>query len=398
MKFARCAGTPDYSPISIVNDLMSGKQCISFAEGLPDASLYPLQEMIESTKEAYEKYGSSLLDYGDSYGFLPLRRLVAKRMKERFGISAYADQIQITTGSQQAITLLAKLLVDQGDIVLVENPSYADAINVFHSFGAIVKSVPTDADGMIPSELERMLHDNQWIKMIYIIPDFQNPTGRTWSKERRRAVAELARQYDVAVVEDGAYCELYYGDNKPRTVASFDKGSQVFFLGSFSKIMAPGLRLGWICNPYSASTPLNALKEGEDLSTPTLMQAAMAEYMTHYDLEAHISHLRQVYREKRDVMYECLKQYFPADTKIIHAEGGFFLWVEMEGPLDMTELLSGAIEQGVAYIPGYGFDCCGGSHNAMRLNFSQPSLEEIRTGIQRLGNYFTELHDAYRRE
>ncbi|MFA9422910.1 MAG: PLP-dependent aminotransferase family protein, partial [Sedimentibacter sp.] len=296
-----------------------------------------------------------------------------------------ADDVIITTGSQQGLEFSAKLFLNKGDIVICESPSYLGAINAFMAYEPKFLEVEMDEHGMIISELEKALKENPNAKMIYTIPDFQNPTGKTMPDDRRKRIAELASQYKIPVIEDNPYGELIYEGEVHPAIKSFDKEGWVIFLGTFSKTFTPGLRLGWI---YASPEILNKyvlIKQGADLQSSSLDQRIAAVFMQKYDLNEHIKKIRDVYGKRRTLMLESMDKYFPKEIKHTNPYGGLFAWVELRDDLDAALIMEECLKENVAYVPGASFFPNSSKKNFFRVNYSCMPEEKIVEGIERLG-------------
>jgi 2-aminoadipate transaminase len=363
--------------------LTARPEIISLAGGLPAPELFPVDEYRRAFEWVLETNGSSALQYGPSEGYRPLRELLAARMT-RLGVPADAEQILITNGSQQGLDLLGKIFLNPGDAVCLENPSYMGAVQAFDSYQAEYVIVPMDDDGMRSDELDALLERHP-VKFIYALPNFQNPSGRTMSRPRRETLIETARKHGVPVVEDDPYGELRFeGEQLPSLRSLWPDG--VIYLGTFSKILAPGFRLGWIVTPEALYDEFVFAKQPADLHTSTATQ--MATYQVCQEegfLERHIEQIRQVYRERRDVMLRALEEHFPPDCRWTRAQGGLFVWAELPHSIDTRELLAEALEEKVAFVPGQSFHPDRSGHHTMRLNFSNVPPDRIEEGIARLG-------------
>ena len=306
-------------------------EVISFAGGLPASELFPIQEIKEVNDYVLDCCGEQALQYTTTEGFQPLRRWIAERMNSRLGTSFDEDNIMITHGSQQALDLTGKVFLEEGDVVLCESPTYLAAISAFRAYGCRFAEVETDEDGMVISRLEKALEENPEAKLIYIVPDFQNPTGRTWSLARRRQLAELSAKYNVVVIEDNPYGELRYeGDFLP-SVKSFDKEGNVLCTGTFSKIFCPGYRIGWIAGEKEVIRKYVLVKQGVDLQCNTVAQMVISSFLEKYNIDDHIDKIREVYHRRRDAAVDSIERFFPDNIKYTKPEGGLFLWVELDG-------------------------------------------------------------------
>lgn len=361
-------------------------EVISFAGGMPAPEMFPLKEIREAFSSVLQGDDASALQYSTTEGYPPLREYIAARMREK-RVEAGPDNILITNGSQQALDLLAKLFIDPGDIVLVEKPSYLGAIQTFRSYQAGFLSVPTDKCGIDVDALELAIKKNN-PKIIYLTPTFKNPTGVTMSLERRRAVARLLERYGVPLIEDDPYGDLRYSGEPLPPIKSFDDSGRVIYLSTFSKTIAPGLRLGWIAANRELIRKLVLAKQGTDLHTGTLVQRAVHRYLEVSDISGHVLAIRREYGLRRDIMLEEMRQNFPPGISRTKPDGGMFLWVTMPENFDTIKLLDRAIEENVAYVPGAPFYTDREGLNTMRLNFSNSTPDQIKSGIRRLARLF----------
>ncbi|RPI34825.1 MAG: PLP-dependent aminotransferase family protein, partial [Chloroflexota bacterium] len=336
--------------------------------------------------------GAQALQYGTTEGYLPLREMIA-RHSARYGIEVTPDNIMITSGSQQALDLLGKVFINPGDRILVESPTYLGALQAWNVYGAEYVAVPSDDNGMITDALEEALRAGP--KFIYVLPNFQNPTGVTLSLERRHQLIALADRYGVPIIEDDPYGQLRYeGEHLPSVVVLDGQfrdnckntyRGNVIYLSTFSKILAPGLRLAWVVAPPEVIRKMVQAKQGADLHTSTFNQIVAYEVGRGGFLDQHIHTIRKCYGERRDVMLGAMDSYFPPGVDWTHPDGGLFLWGTLPEEIDTTELLKVAVQEKVAFVPGYPFYPCGGGKNTMRLNFSNATPDNIRLGISRLG-------------
>lgn len=359
-------------------------EVISFAGGLPASEMLPAAEMADLARDLLLTDGVRALQYAPTEGLGILRQLISDRMSDRFGLDRPADEVLVVTGSQQALDLTGKIFIDEGDVVLCESPTYLGAINALRAYQPRFVEVPTDDDGMDPDELERLLDGSERAKLIYVVPDFQNPSGRRWSVERRRALVDIATRFGVPVIEDAPYAELCFDGDALPPVASFDTEGLVVFLGTFSKILSPGLRLGWVVADPELLHRYVMVKQGVDLHTSSLAQLLAARFILERDLEGHITRLRQVYRARRDAMLSALDATMPSGVRYTRPSGGLFLWLELPRHLDARELLERSLAEHVAFVPGAAFFTDGGHENTMRLNFSAMPEDRIAEGVRRL--------------
>jgi 2-aminoadipate transaminase len=365
---------------------------ISFAGGLPAPDVFPIEAIDQACSRLLQNHSAQALQYGTTEGYLPLREMIA-RHTNRYGIQVTTENILITTGSQQALDLLGKIFINPGDRILVESPTYLGALQAWNAYGAEYVAVPSDEHGMMTDALEAALRTGP--KFIYVLPNFQNPTGVTLKLERRHQLVELASRYGVPIVEDDPYGQLRYeGEHLPSVVVldgqyqdnctSCYRGN-VIYLSTFSKILAPGLRLAWVVAPPDVILKLVQAKQGADLHTSTFNQVLAHEVSRGGFLDHHVRLIRSVYSERRNIMLETMQETFPEQVHWTRPQGGLFLWSILPEELDTREVLKAAVKQNVAFVPGAPFFPCGGGYNTMRLNFSNASPEQIREGITRLG-------------
>jgi 2-aminoadipate transaminase len=303
----------------------------------------------------------------------------------KMDIKTTFENILITSGSQQGLDFSGKVFLDPDDIVICESPSYLGAINAFKSYECQFREVETDDNGMILSELEKTIQENKNVKFIYVIPDFQNPSGKTWSLKRRQGLIEIANKYDLVVVEDNPYGELRYEGEHLPAVKSLDTEGRVVFLGTFSKTFAPGLRIGWVCAEDNLLDKYVMIKQGSDLQTSSMSQRELSVYLDDYSLDDHINKIISVYKVRRDLMLKTMDESFPSAAKYVVPEGGLFIWVELPKHIDTKELMKKAVADKVAFVPGGSFFPNSDTRNTMRLNFSNMNEENIVIGIKRLG-------------
>jgi 2-aminoadipate transaminase len=361
---------------------------ISLAGGLPAPELFPIDEYRRAFEWVLESDGAVALQYGPSEGYRPLRTYLAERLTG-FGMRCTADDILITNGSQQALDLIGKIMLDPDDVVVVEKPTYLGALQAFNQYQASYVVVPMDEDGMRVDELEpllaRPLPTGRRVKFIYAIPNFQNPTGRSLSLPRRKRLVEMASHYGVPIVEDDPYGELRYEGERLPTLKSLDTTGSVIYLGTFSKILAPGLRLGWVVTSPEAMEVLLHGKQPADLHTGMIQQMATYEVCRSGFVDGHVEQVKAFYKERRDVMLDALEEHFPRQAHFTHPAGGLFVWAELPRHVDTRELLVDAVQDRVAFVPGQGFHPDNTGTNTMRLNFSNVPPEQLREGVRRLG-------------
>jgi len=370
-------------------------EIISFAGGLPASDLFPTQRFREACDKVLQQQPHLALQYGASEGYEPLREMIARHV-DRYGIRVKVENVLITSGSQQALDLIGKLFINPGDRVLVEAPTYLGALQAFNVYGADYVSVPSDEDGLCAESLEAPLRSGA--KFMYVLPNFQNPGGTTLSEGRRHQLVLLADRYGIPIIEDDPYGQLRYeGEHLPPLVVldrenlRRDPGysiGNVIYLSTFSKTLAPGLRLGWIVAPPEVIAKLVQLKQGADLHTSTFGQIVAYEVARDNFLDEHVKVIRRVYRERRDVMLQALSDFFPPEVTWTRPKGGLFLWVALAKGMDAQSLFDAAIRENVAFVPGDSFYAPNGHREdacrQLRLNFSAVDPDRIREGIRRL--------------
>ncbi len=360
---------------------------ISFGGGLPAPELFPKEELAEAAQKVIREQGENALQYSTTEGYPPLREFIAQRM-EKFGVKVSPDEIMITAGSQQGLDMCGRVFLDWGDSVVTARPTYLGAIQAFNAYFPKYVTLPSDDDGMTVDGLKEILETHN-PRMIYLVPTFQNPDGRTIPIHRRERIIELARTYGVPIIEDDPYSELAYEGTIPTPMKALAP-DEVIMLGTFSKLLAPGLRIGWLIAPPGVIDKFVRMKQGADLHTNTLAQFIIYEFVKDGKLDEHLAKIRELYAKRLKVMIEAMEHYFPPEVKFTRPKGGMFLWVELPEKVNTTELLPKAVEKNVAYIPGSAFYPDGGGHNTMRLNYSKPTEAEIEEGIKRLAEVFKE--------
>lgn len=385
---------------SAIRDLLSvtsRTDIISLAGGLPYTHDFRMEKMVSATTSCMLNQGNEALQYGPSEGHVGLKKQIAAMMAED-GINVDEDDFIITDGSQQALDLLAKVFVDPGDVIMVEAPSYVGALNAFAGYEPKVVGVPLDDDGLRVDEVEVRLKalaaEGIKPKFLYTIPNFHNPAGVTLSLERRRRLIELAKEYELLVVEDNPYGRLRFeGDDLPSLRAIEEN---VIYVSTFSKLISPGLRLGWIVAPHPILEKVIFAKQSADLCSSSFTQRVVEEFLAANDIDEYVSSLKKTYRSRRDAMLTALTEFFPPEATWTSPQGGFFVWAKLPDFIDTTEMLADAINQKVAYVPGRAFFADGTGSDFMRLSFCYPTEEDIREGIKRLARVVKNQITLYR--
>jgi 2-aminoadipate transaminase len=385
-KFAQRTNRLRASTIREMLKVTQQPDVISFGGGLPAPELFPTREIAEVTAEVMETDGAAALQYGVTEGIPQLREWVAQRLTRRLDHPFDAAHVLIVNGSQQGLDLIGKVFIDPGDHVVMENPSYLGAIQAFDAYQARYLSVETDEDGMIPHSLERLLErTDPFPKFLYAVPNFQNPTGRTLSADRREAIVRICERFDLPIVEDDPYGELRFEGHDLPSLASLSVSGTVIYSGTGSKIMAPGLRVAWLAiSDEDVREKIALAKQGTDLQTGSLAQYVFHRFASRGDaFEAHVAQIVSTYARRRDVMVEALRSDMPAGVQHNRPSGGMFLWVTVNG-VDTAELFKLSAQQKVVFVPGVSFYPQRDVHDGMRLNFSNASEANIREGIRRL--------------
>jgi 2-aminoadipate transaminase len=357
-------------------------EIISFAGGLPAPELFPVDAVRAAAEKVLTQNGPEALQYGPSEGFPPLREWIASELQSR-KIKAVSSDVLVTNGSQQVLDLVAKVFLNPGDVVLTENPTYLAAIQAFQALEARFVPVPTDSEGLIPEALPELIKLHR-PKFLYTIPNFQNPTGVTMKVERRRALARIAAEHKLVIIEDDPYGKLRYSGTEVPPIKHFDEDGWVIYASTFSKTIAPGLRLGWVAAPAEVFSRLLILKQAADLHTSSFDQRVAHAYLTGNDQSVHLERIRRAYGERFGVMDAALQAEMPAGYQWTKPEGGMFLWITGPAGLDGLELLERAIKEKVAFVPGRDFFPADAGANYLRLNFSNSTPERIREGVRRL--------------
>ncbi len=388
MKYQFSAAMQDMKPSAIREIFKSLGQpgAISLAAGNPAPESFPSEQMAQIAADIFENRAATALQYGTTEGYTPLREQVAARLNARFGIDTDHNMTVITSGGQQAIELACKTFCNAGDVVICENPSFIGALNAFRSLGARPVGVELEEDGLSIEGLEAALKAHPNAKMIYVIPTFQNPAGLTTSLAKRRAIYALAQRYDVMILEDNPYGDLRFAGEDLPTIKSMDTDGRVIYCGTFSKILSAGMRVGFVCGNEQAIQKMVVAKQTEDVHTNLFFQMLCAEYMTRYDLDAHIEGIRALYRDKCGCMLEALDCHMPKSVRYTRPDGGLFLWCTLPDSVPLAEFVAQASENKVFVVPGTTFNCdLTAPSQSFRLNYSTPSKEQIEQGVATLG-------------
>lgn len=362
---------------------------ISFAGGAPAPETFAIKELTEIANDILANDGVKALQYGITEGYAPLKEQVRERLN-RIGSTKEDDELLITTGGQQGISLATQALVNEGDIVATENPSFIGGLNAYRSFGGKTVGVDMDDDGMNMDKLEELLKTTK-IKLLYTIPTFQNPTGITMSLAKRKRLLELAEQYDFMILEDNPYGDLRFAGEPVPTVKSLDNNGRVIYCGSFSKIMSPGLRIGFVSAPKAIGEKMAVCKQTADVHTPVLTQMIASEFLNRYNIDDYIAKSCELYGKKCQIMQDCIKKYFPDCITATQPEGGLFIWCSSSVDFDSNEVQKAAIARKVAFVPGSGLmPEAGVKTSSFRLNYSNSSEEKIDEGMKILGEVLKE--------
>ena len=392
MKYADRTNFMKASEIRELLKLTEDPDIISFGGGMPSPKAFPIKIVERITKKVLEKHGVQALQYGPTEGITPLREALIKRMKKTRGIKCNLNQIIITTGSQQVLDLVPKILINPGDYIVVESPTYVGALSAFNCYQPNYISISMDENGMKTDELEEKIKANKdkTIKFIYTIPEFQNPSGVSMSSERKKHLLEIAETYDILILEDEAYSELEYTRKRMPPLKSMDKDDRVIYTHTLSKVLSPGFRLGWVVGNEELIRKMAIAKQGTDLCTNMLVQFIAEEYIKSGFIDKQIPKIRKMYKKKRDIMLKALEKHFPKGSCWNKPEGGMFIWVILPDNIDTKEIFADAIKAKVAYVPGASFCVDESGKNCMRLNFSNTDDDKIEEGIKRLAKIIKE--------
>ena len=373
---------------SAIREILKATQdpaIIPFAAGNPDAASFPIEEVKRISAEIFETAPVTALQYGVTEGYRPLIERLTKFVKDRYNIGKDFDSLIVTSGAQQVMDLATKALCDLGDTVICECPSFIGSLNCFRSYGCKLAGVPVEADGMNIEKLEEAIKNATNPRFIYTIPNFQNPSGATMSLEKRKAVYELAKKYGLLILEDNPYGDLRVSGEDIPSIKSFDEDGIVIYAGSFSKLLAPGIRVGYIVAPSPIIAKMTVGKQASDVHTPVFSQMLVDKWMEQNDVEAHIEKIREIYRRKLNLMCDLIDTELGDFVKYVRPEGGLFVWCELPENVNMLEFVTDCIANKVAVVPGAAFMINDEETNCFRMNFSTPSDEKIVEGMRILG-------------
>ena len=373
---------------SAIREILKATQdpaIIPFAAGNPDAASFPIEEVKRISAEIFETAPVTALQYGVTEGYRPLIERLTKFVKDRYNIGKDFDSLIVTSGAQQVMDLATKALCDLGDTVICECPSFIGSLNCFRSYGCKLAGVPVEADGMNIEKLEEAIKNATNPRFIYTIPNFQNPSGATMSLEKRKAVYALAKKYGLLILEDNPYGDLRVSGEDIPSIKSFDEDGIVIYAGSFSKLLAPGIRVGYIVAPSPIIAKMTVGKQASDVHTPVFSQMLVDKWMEQNDVNAHIEKIREIYRRKLNLMCDLIDTELGDFVKYVRPEGGLFVWCELPENVNMLEFVTDCIANKVAVVPGSAFMINDEETNCFRMNFSTPSDEKIVEGMKILG-------------
>lgn len=382
------------TPSSFIRNILkvtNAPDVISFAGGLPNPISFPIEDLQKSIQHTIEENGAKLFQYSTTEGYLPLRQYIADKYNRDYGLNFNADDILITTGSQQALQLISQVLINKGEGIVMEEPGYLGAIQAFTLAEPSFYAVQLEEEGLNVEQLESTLKNNQHIKFIYLVPNFHNPTGITYSKETREAIYEVVKKYDVVLIEDDPYGELRWSGEKLPYIGAGRLENSVL-LGSFSKIVTPGMRIGYIITKNKELMDhVNTAKQATDLHTNIFSQMVIYEYLINNDLQSHIKKIVHLYKTQAETMLNAMAKYFPTNVNYTKPEGGMFIWVTLPEGISSLDLFYQAMEEKVAFVPGDPFYTNKLNVNTFRLNYTNTSPETIEEGIKRLGKILYSL-------
>lgn len=379
--FARRMSNVSPSALREILKVAERPDIISFAGGMPAPELFPVSELARAHAQVFAEDGASALQYSTTEGWRPLREWIAARLRKR-GVPADADRVMITTGAQQGIDLVGRVFLERGDEVVVENPGYVAALQVLGAYEAVPIPVESDDDGMCVDQVEAALRRGP--KLIYVVSEFSNPKGTTLSSERRKQLIALSLRYGVPILEDNPYGELRYSGVAAEPLAALDRDNMVIHIGTFSKTISPGMRIGWLLASEDIFREVVIAKQASDLHTSSIQQRACARLLREFDYDKHIDRLCRVYGERCATMRDAIRRHFPAEARSTEPDGGLFLWVELPASVSADDVFAEALSDGVAFVPGACFFAGEPKSNFMRLNFSNQTPDMIEEGIRRI--------------
>ena len=371
---------------------LTDPRIIAFAAGNPAPESFPAKELGLLSSSIFENEATKALQYGITEGYPPLRAFLEERLCRNFGVNKEGNTTLVVTGGQQGIELTAKVMCNEGDVVICENPSFIGALNAFRSIGANLVGVDMEDDGINIEKLEKACRENPKAKLLYVIPTFHNPAGLTTSYEKRKAIYEIAKRYSLIILEDNPYGELRFSGEEIPTIKSMDTDGIVVYCGSFSKVLSAGMRVGFLAAPDAIAQKIVVAKQVEDVHTNQFFQMLCHAFVTEYDLDAHIAKIRALYKEKSTLMLNALEAYMPKEVSYTRPEGGLFLWCTLPESIDLSDFVKRALERFVAVVPGTAFDPeDSGISHSFRLTYATPSPEQIETGVRILGELVREM-------
>lgn len=365
---------------------------VSLSAGNPSPEAFPAKEIAEISARLLEENPIAALQYSVTEGYTPLRTYMKDYMKTRHNIGTYSDDTIITSGAQQIMDLASKSLLNEGDVVICENPSFIGSLNTFRSYNARLVGVPVESDGMNIDKLEETLKNEPKAKLIYTIPNFQNPSGVTMSLEKRKAVYELAKKYEVMIIEDNPYGDLRFNGEDIPCIKSFDTEGIVLYSGSFSKVISPGMRVGYVIGPAPVIQKMVVCKQGQDVHTNIWSQLVCYEFITKYDFDKHLARLREIYRKKAAFAMNLLDEHLAPKITYHKVDGGLFIWCDLPENVDMPKFCTDAVKNKVCVVPGTAFMANENDvTHSFRINFSTPTDEQLKKGIEILGAMAKEI-------
>ena len=382
----RFAERVNHVPVSFIREILKAASkpgIISFAGGLPNPDLFPVKEIQEAAQHVLQTDGKNALQYSVTEGYYPLRKFISERYKHRKGLDIPPENILITNGSQQALDLIGKAFIDPGDHVLLERPSYLGAIQCLSMFQPQLSDISLENDGINMEEFKNALKEKD-IKLFYCIPNFQNPTGVSYSLQKRKEIAEEIRKYNTMLIEDDPYGDICFGETAPDNIRKYNQ-EQVILLGSFSKTVSPGMRLGWVAAEPEIIETLTRMKQASDLHSNYLSQRIMYQFLTDHDPDVHIRKICLEYSKQKNTMMDMIRKYFPANITYAEPQGGMFLWLTLPSSVDSRDVLAESIKEKVIFVPGDTFYFSQGNKNTIRMNFSNLNQKEMEEGLKKLG-------------